>query len=148
MTLTVEPVSRYSGYFLNTAADAVALVDAVGSSHVAVQLDTFHMNIEEPDPVAAIEAVGARLRRVHAVENTRGVPGTGQVPWSAIFEALDRAGYEGLFVYEHFPITLREMAVRTHTWRSIASSEEVCLEGTRRLRALAGGLTHDGSPAR
>ncbi|RLV55086.1 sugar phosphate isomerase/epimerase [Aeromicrobium phragmitis] len=137
VVVTVEPVSRYSGYFLNTATDAIALVDAVDSSHVAVQLDTFHMNIEEADPVAAIEAAGSRLRHFHAVENNRGIPGTGQVPWRAIFEALERIGYDGLFVYEHFPRTLPQMAVRTHTWRTIATSEEVCVEGSRRLRAIA-----------
>lgn len=134
--LTAEPVSRYSGYFLNTADDAIALVDAVGSANVKVQLDTYHMNIEEPDPAAAIRAVGSRLGHFHAVENNRGVPGTGQVPWLAVFAALAQIGYDGLMVYEHFPLDLPRMAVRTHTWRHIASSQEVCVQGTANLRAV------------
>lgn len=139
VTLTVEPVSRYSGYFLNTAADAIALVDEVDSSHVRVQLDTFHMNIEESDPAEAIRRVGHRLAHFHAVENHRGVPGTGQVPWAAVFEALREVEYEDLLVFEHFPVAqgLEAMALRTHTWRDIASSDAVCVEGPRLLRALA-----------
>lgn len=137
VTLTAEPVSRYSGYFLNTAEDAVRLVDEVGSSHVAVQLDTFHMNIEEQDPAEAIRLAGPRLKHLHLVESNRGVPGTGQVPWSAVFAALRDVNYSGLLVYEHFPADLPLMARRTHTWRSIATSEEVCVQGTENLRHAA-----------
>lgn len=137
VTLTVEPVSRYSGYFLNTAEDAVRLVEEVGSTHVGVQLDTFHMNIEEPDPAEAIRLAGHRLKHFHLVENNRGVPGTGQVPWRAVFVALQEVGYTGLLVYEHFPASLPLMARRTHTWRSIATSAEVCAQGTENLRRAA-----------
>ncbi|GAA2180217.1 sugar phosphate isomerase/epimerase [Brooklawnia cerclae] len=137
--LTVEPVSRYSGYFLNTAADAIALVEAVGSSSVKVQLDTYHMNIEEADPAAAIRATGGLLGHFHAVENNRGVPGTGQVPWAAVFAALADIGYDDLMVYEHFPLDLPRMAVRTHTWRHLATSREVCIDGTANLKAVANG---------
>lgn len=137
VTLTVEPVSRYSGYLLNTADDAIRLVDEVGSSHVKVQLDTYHMNIEEEDTPAAIERVGARLAHFHAVENNRGLPGTGQVPWRRVFQALHSVGYDGLIVFEHFPVALREMAARTHTWRQIASSEEVCERAPQLLEELA-----------
>ena len=133
--LTVEPVSRYSGYFLNTADDAIRLVEDVNSSHVRVQLDTYHMNIEESDTVAAIRRVGNYLGHFHAVENNRGVPGTGQVPWAETFQALFEIGYgDGLLIFEHFPIALRQMATRTHTWRGIASAEEVCIDGTRLLK--------------
>ncbi|GAA1811128.1 sugar phosphate isomerase/epimerase family protein [Nesterenkonia flava] len=137
ITLTLEPVSRYSGYFLNSAEDAVQLADAVGSTHIAVQLDTFHMNIEEADPAEAIRLVGERLKHVHVVEGNRGVPGTGQVPWRSVFAALRDIDYSGLLVYEHFPVTLPTMATRTHTWRSLASSQDVCVYGTENLRRAA-----------
>ncbi|PSK67275.1 D-tagatose 3-epimerase [Micromonospora sp. MH33] len=136
VTLTVEPVSRYSGYFLNTAADAVALVDEVGLPSVGVQLDTFHMNIEESHMAEAIRLAGPRLKHFHAVENNRGIPGTGQVPWVDCFTALSEVGYDDLCVFEFFPVDLPVMARRTHTWRPLATSEEVAVEGRRRLSAL------------
>lgn len=134
VTLTVEPVSRYSGSFLNTAADGLRLVREVNSPRVALQLDTFHMNIEEHDSAEAIRMAGSALKHLHAVENNRGVPGTGQVPWKRIFEALKEINYEGLLVYEHFPRSLPVMARRTHTWRHVAGSNQVCVEGTENLR--------------
>lgn len=137
VTVTVEPVSRYSGYLLNTADDASRLVDEVASTHVGVQLDTYHMNIEEDDTPAAIERTGHRLAHFHAVENNRGLPGTGQVPWRRVFAALKSVDYDGLIVFEHFPIALPQMAARTHTWRQIASSEEVCSRAPRLLEELA-----------
>lgn len=136
VVLTVEPVSRYSGYFLNTAADAVALVDEVGLPNVGIQLDTFHMNIEEQDPAAAIRLAGPRLMHFHAVENNRGVPGTGQVPWADCFAALRDVGYDDLCVFEFFPLDLPVMAVRTHTWRELATSKQVAVEGMRNLKHL------------
>ncbi|WP_309105089.1 sugar phosphate isomerase/epimerase family protein [Microbacterium sp.] len=135
ITLTVEPVSRYSGYFLNTADDAIALVEEVDSPNVRVQLDTWHMNIEESDTPRAIRRVGPLLGHVHAVESNRGVPGTGQVPWTEVLRALRDVGYDDLLVYEHFPVGLPVMAARTHTWRDLGGSREVCIEGTRALRA-------------
>lgn len=137
VTLTVEPVSRYSGYFLNTAEDALRLIEEVDSTHVGVQLDTFHMNIEERDPAQAIRLTGDRLKHFHLVENNRGVPGTGQVPWMSVFAALQEVEYAGLLVFEHFPASLPLMARRTHTWRSIATSSEVCAQGTENLRRVA-----------
>ncbi|WP_309066009.1 sugar phosphate isomerase/epimerase family protein [Microbacterium sp.] len=133
--LTVEPVSRYSGYFLNSADDAIALVEQVGSPAVRVQLDTWHMNIEEADTPEAIRRVGPLLGHFHAVESNRGIPGTGQVPWREVFRALRDVGYDDLLVYEHFPVELSAMATRTHTWRDLGGSREVCIEGTRNLRA-------------
>lgn len=133
--LAVEPVSRYSGYFLNTAADAARLTDEVGSAWVAVQLDTWHMNIEEASLPEAIRTAGARLRHLHLVESHRGVPGTGHVPWIEVFTALDEIGYDGLGVFEYFPLSLPTMAARTHTWRRLGTSEEVCTQGMTALRA-------------
>ena len=132
--LTVEPVSRYSGYFLNSAADGIALVDEVGSPAVRLQLDTWHMNIEEADSASAIRSAASRLQHVHLVESHRGVPGTGQVPWQRVFEALLEIGYDGACVFEFFPVSLQAMAVRTHTWRDLGSSQDVVTVGLRRMR--------------
>lgn len=141
VTLTVEPVSRYSGYFLNSADDGIALVDAVDSPAVRLQLDTWHMNIEESDPAAAIREAGPRLQHVHLVESNRGIPGTGQVPWKRIFSALLDIGYDDTCVFEFFPVSLPAMAVRTHTWRDLGSSIDVVTDGLRRMRSVLDEVT-------
>lgn len=52
VTLAIEPLNRFETYFLNTAADAVALCDAIDHPNVGILLDTFHANIEEQDVAA------------------------------------------------------------------------------------------------
>ncbi|MFG1951567.1 sugar phosphate isomerase/epimerase family protein [Micromonospora sp. NPDC048830] len=111
-------------------------VFGAGLPSVGVQLDTFHMNIEESDMAEAIRLAGPRLKHFHAVENNRGVPGTGQVPWADCFAALNEVGYDDLCVFEFFPVDLPVMARRTHTWRQVATSEEVAVGGKRRLSAF------------
>ena len=72
VTLAVEVVNRFESNLLNTAAQAVRFVDAVGEDNVGIHLDTFHMHIEEADAAAAIRACGSRLRYFHVNENHRG----------------------------------------------------------------------------
>ena len=59
--MAIEPLNRFETYGLNTAADAVGMVQAVGSESLKVQLDTFHGNIEEKDTAAAIRATPATV---------------------------------------------------------------------------------------
>jgi sugar phosphate isomerase/epimerase len=39
----LEPLNRYEDYLVNTLADAVSIIEEVGSSAVSVIADTFHM---------------------------------------------------------------------------------------------------------
>ena len=65
VTLAIEPLNRFETYFLNTAADAVRLCDAVNHDRIGVLLDTFHANIEEKDIGDAYRMVGRHLKHVH-----------------------------------------------------------------------------------
>src|SRR2546430_2386565 len=54
VVLLVEVINRFEQFMINTAAEAVAYVDEVGSPACKILLDTFHMNIEEPSIGGAI----------------------------------------------------------------------------------------------
>ncbi|HWK98787.1 MAG TPA: sugar phosphate isomerase/epimerase, partial [Parapedobacter sp.] len=54
ITLAVEPLNRYETDFINTCSQALELVAAVGSDHLKIHLDSYHMNIEEKDLAKAI----------------------------------------------------------------------------------------------
>jgi D-psicose/D-tagatose/L-ribulose 3-epimerase len=47
MDYGLEAVNRYENHILNTAEQAIEMVERVGASNVFVHLDTYHMNIEE-----------------------------------------------------------------------------------------------------
>jgi D-psicose/D-tagatose/L-ribulose 3-epimerase len=104
VTLAIEPVNRYESALVNTAEQALELVELVDSPNCGVALDTFHMNIEERDPAAAIRAAGERLVHFHACANDRGAPGSDHVYWSAIAEALCDVGYSGPLTIEAFEL--------------------------------------------
>src|ERR1039458_8753246 len=71
LTIAIEPLNRFETYFLNTAADAVALCDAIGHPNVGILFDTFHANIEEKHVADACRVAGRHLKHVHTCENDR-----------------------------------------------------------------------------
>jgi D-psicose/D-tagatose/L-ribulose 3-epimerase len=137
--IALEPLNRFESYFLNTAEDGRRLVDEVDRPSVGVLLDTFHMNIEEKDPAAAIARVGAGLHHFHCSENDRGVVGTGQVPWRRVGQALQAADYRGWLVNETFNGRLPELAAATAIWRQVVPDPlTYARESLRFVRRLTG----------
>ena len=60
VSLGVEAVNRYETYLINLAEQADAMLDRVGEPNVFVDLDTYHMNIEEKGFYEPIVATGPR----------------------------------------------------------------------------------------
>lgn len=132
VTLCIEPINRFETYFINTAADAVALCQEVGSPNLKVHLDTFHMNIEEKNTPQAIRMTGKWLGHFHVSESDRGIPGTGQVEWPAIFKTLRQINYQDWLVVESFHSSVKEIAAATCIWRKLAPSpDSIALEGRK-----------------
>jgi D-psicose/D-tagatose/L-ribulose 3-epimerase len=100
--LALEPINRFETSFVNTAAQALEVVERVDSPALGVLLDTFHMNIEEKHQPDAIRLVGERLIHVHACGCDRGAPGADQIDWPGIAAALREIGYGGAVVIESF----------------------------------------------
>lgn len=90
----IESVNRFETYFINRHDQALALAHDVGGN-CGVVLDTFHLNIEESDPLAAVRAVGGDLVDVHVADNNRYPPGQGSWDWPALIGALQGIGYNG-----------------------------------------------------
>lgn len=122
--LAMETLNRFETDLLNIAEQGMALVAQVDSPHIGLHLDTFHMHLEEKDTAAAIRLAGDRLFHVHACENDRGVPGTGQVAWPSVAEALDDIGYDGAVVIESFTPQVTSIARAVCIWRDIAPSQD------------------------
>lgn len=91
----LEPLNRFESRWLNRCEQALALADAVGDPTMGVTLDTFHMNIEEDDPIAAIRLAGKRLVDFHLGDNNRRPPGLGKIDFAATMKALKEIGYDG-----------------------------------------------------
>ncbi|MCF3933588.1 sugar phosphate isomerase/epimerase [Acuticoccus sp. M5D2P5] len=119
MILSLEPLNRFESAFLNTAEEAVGYAEAVGHPAFRLMPDTFHMNIEERDPAAAMAHVAPYAGVVHVAENDRGIPGRGHIDFVPHFKALKAAGWDGIIVVEAFGAALPELAAATRVWRPL-----------------------------
>jgi D-psicose/D-tagatose/L-ribulose 3-epimerase len=135
--IAVEPLCRFETYFLNTARDGVELVKRVNHSHLGLLYDTFHSNIEEKHPAAALAEVGSNLLHVHISENDRGTPGSGHVQWRETFKTLRQMKYDGWLTIEAFSRVLPELAAATRVWRDFfPSQEDVYQNGYKFIRKM------------
>ena len=117
--LGIEAINRFETDLVNTAQEAVTLAQATGSPHIGVLLDSFHLNIEEKDIIAAIALAGDRLFHFHVSDNDRGVPGSGHVPWDGVREGLRAAAYDGWIVAEMFVKAGTPAGADLNIWRDI-----------------------------
>ena len=124
MILALEPLNRFETHFLNTMAQAREYAGLVDHSAFRIMPDTFHANIEEKDTPAALESLGELIGVLHVSENDRGIPGTGQIDFPAVFAAAKRAGHDGWVVVEAFGSSLPELAAATCVWRPLFPDHE------------------------
>ncbi len=101
--LVLEVVNRFESNLLNTTAQGLEFINDTGRDDVFLHLDTFHMNIEEADPAAAIRLAGDKCTYFHFNENYRGYLGTGTIDFPSIFSALVDADCQNRdIVFESF----------------------------------------------
>lgn len=137
----LEPLNRFEAHLLNTCEQAIAYTERVGAigdnGGMAILYDTFHANIEEKDPVAALRALHASgaLSHVHISENDRGTPGRGHARIRETIAALKELGYDDWLTIEAFGRGVPALAAATRVWRDFfANPEEVYTEGYRLIR--------------
>lgn len=100
--LVLEVVNRFETNLLNTTAQGLKFIKDTGSDHVRLHLDTFHMNIEEANPAAAIRLAGDKLGYFHIGESNRGYLGDGVINFDLMFDALLDINYQRDIVFESF----------------------------------------------
>ncbi|MBI1391019.1 MAG: TIM barrel protein [bacterium] len=124
LVLAMEPLNRFETYVFNSLEDGLRMVEQAGRSNLGLLFDTFHANLEEKDPAASIRKAGGRIVHVHISENDRSTPGSGQIHWKPVFDALKAIGYDRWLTIEAFGRSMPEVAAATCIWRSMFESEE------------------------
>ncbi len=117
----IESVNRFESFMINTAQEAVDFVNEVGSPNAKINLDTFHMNIEENDMIEALLIAGDKLGHLHVGENNRKLPGFGSADWDAMLKALKQTGYKGTISYEPFVLFGGGIADAVSLWRDLSN---------------------------
>ncbi len=120
--LAVEPANREVTDLVNTAADALRVIEAVGIDGLGVALDTGHIHLSDETPQEAVEKAGKRLLQVHVNDNDGKrqqnlILGEGTFDFPGFLSALRASGYDGFltaelgwtYTLDPFP-AVREMA--------------------------------------
>ena len=79
------------------AADTLALVEAIDSPHLRMNLDLYHAQIGEGNLVALVERALPAVGEIQVADVPgRCEPGTGEIHYPAVAAALHRLGYTGV----------------------------------------------------
>ena len=118
--LCLEVLNRFESYMFNTVAECLAFIEMVEHSAVKVELDTFHMNMEESDLAGAVRLAAGKIGHVQVAANNRRAPQYGHIDWTSFRQALDDTGYDRWVVFETFPNSRVETGRDTYAWRDLS----------------------------
>ena len=100
--LAVEAINRYETNLLNTMQEATEFAQLVDHPRVRTMADTYHLNIEESNPVEAVKKYGWALQNLHLADSNRHAPGTGHFDFKAVANALKEIGFNKYCSFEVF----------------------------------------------
>lgn len=136
----VEALNRYETSVVNTMAQTLEALDGLPDT-VGIMLDSYHMNIEEADPYAAVTLAGPRIVHVQVSGSDRGAPGRDHLDWPRWLGALAGTGYRGPICIESFTGENEAIAVAAAIWRPLApSQDELATSGLAYLRMVAASV--------
>lgn len=107
ITLVVELLNtlvNHPGYYLHSTAEGVRIVDAVGSPNVKLLDDLYHMQIMEGNLIANLTRYIDRIGHFHVADVPgRHQPGTGEINYRNVLEAIAKTSYQGYVAMEYGP---------------------------------------------
>jgi hydroxypyruvate isomerase len=107
VTLCLEAINSrvdMPGFFLDTSARVMQVIEEVDADNVRLQYDVYHMQIMEGDLIRTMECLLPWIAHIQIADNPgRNQPGTGEINFPRLFEAIDRMGYQGWIGAEYRP---------------------------------------------
>jgi D-psicose/D-tagatose/L-ribulose 3-epimerase len=101
----IEPLAPSETQIINTIAEAVAIVDEIGSPGLRTMIDTSAAGRAEDESLAVLIdrwLPTGRLAHVQVNDRNRRGPGEGDDRFAPLFAALSRHGYDGVVAVEPF----------------------------------------------
>jgi sugar phosphate isomerase/epimerase len=92
------------GKFVNTAANHKRMIELTGRDNIGIQLDWFHVNLEELNPYEAVMDAQPLLWHLHFRDSNSLTPGYGKTDFKAVMRALKKTGYSGYCTIESAPM--------------------------------------------
>lgn len=106
LTLLLEPMNSLDrpGYFYSTSDEAAQIIRQVGAANLKILFDCYHVGRDGHDVLAQLERCLPDIGHVQiAAVPDRGEPDASDLDHRAVFQALDRLGYDGWVGCEYRP---------------------------------------------
>jgi hydroxypyruvate isomerase len=106
VTLLVEALNYRDvpGFHLVGSKDSVELIEEVDRPNLKFQYDIYHMQRMEGELINTVTRLMGKIGHIQLADNPgRHEPGTGEINFTNLFEAIDRAGYQGWIGCEYIP---------------------------------------------
>ena len=123
--LLIEPINTFDipGFYLNSTAQAVSILDEVDSDNTFVQYDIYHAQRTEGELASTMQKYLPRIGHIQLADNPgRNEPGTGEINYPFLFTHLDRIGYDGWIGFEYKPATTTDAGL---DWRTRLVSQSI-----------------------
>lgn len=104
--LLLEPLNTRDtpGFLMATTAQAMEVIDAVGSKNLFLQYDVYHAQRMEGELAATLERLLPRIGHIQIADNPgRHEPGTGEIAFPFLLRRLEALGYTGWIGCEYRP---------------------------------------------
>ncbi|MEQ9815258.1 MAG: sugar phosphate isomerase/epimerase family protein [Azospirillaceae bacterium] len=105
VTYCIEPLNPGQADYVTTVAEAVEVVDRIGSPALRTMVDTSSAGLAEAEPVAEVIRrwwPTDKLAHIQINDTNRRAPGQGNDQFRPVFEALRDVGYDGPVAVEPF----------------------------------------------
>ena len=106
VTILIEPLNHYDapGYFLNTTAQAKAIIEAVDATNLRLMFDCYHVQLMEGDLTHRIHDLHPITGHIQfASVPDRGAPDHGEVNYAHIFAEIEKSGWNAPIGAEYKP---------------------------------------------
>ena len=108
VTLIIEPLNSrvdHKGYFLDNCVDGLKLVRQVDHPHFRLLFDIYHEQAQTGNVIHTLREAAPHVAVFHVADNPgRRDPGTGELNWSNIYQAIQKTGYTGYVTMEYLPL--------------------------------------------
>jgi len=106
LILTIEPLNQHDqpGYFLSDFDMACEILREVDAPNLGLQYDSYHAARIHGDALAVFERCRPYIKHIQIGDAPdRSAPGTGEIDFDALFQAIDASGYDGWVSAEYHP---------------------------------------------
>jgi hydroxypyruvate isomerase len=108
VNLIVEPLNakvNHKGYFLTTCVEGLKLIREVNNPHVKLLFDIYHEQVQYGNVIRTLTEAAPLVAVFHIADNPgRNDPGSGEMNYPNIYQAIARTGFSGYLTMEYLPL--------------------------------------------